>query len=345
MLYVTTRTKDDTYTASHPLNETRGPDGGFFAPMRLEPLGKEQIRAMGEKSFSENVADAVNLLFGTKLDGWAVEFAIGRYPVKLNNLGNRTLVAETWHNPAWHFERLARGIEKAIRQSDQICPVPTDWLIMGARIAVLFGVFGELIGKKAVSSDAPLDVVVPTGDFSAPMACWYARKLGLPIYNILCCCNDNGAAWSLIHKGELRTDASVIETQTPACDHAVPEGLERLIFETLGVEETDKFLQICKRGGNYYLEPYQLQNLRDGLYAAVVSKRQLESAVTSLYSSFGYLADPYAALCVSGIGSYRSKTGERRTALVISEESPVHHLPMLASCLGTTAAKLKETID
>lgn len=345
MLYVTTRVKGDTFTSAHALNENRGPEGGFFVPMRLPSLSESEILAMGEKPFGQNMADAVNPLFGTRLDGWAMEFAVGRYPVKLLNAGNRTLIAETWHNPAWRFERMARGVEKAIRQSDDICPQPTGWLITASRIAVLFGIFGQLIGSGAVSADAPIDVVVPTGDFSAPMACRYARQMGLPIHNILSCCNENGGAWSLIHKGELRTEASTVTTDTPLCDHSVPEGLEQLIFATLGMEQTREFTESCRKGTNFYLEPHQLAALREGLYAAVVSKRQMEAAVSSLYSSYGILADPYTALCLGGIGSYRSKSGESRPALVISEESPRHHLPLLARCLGTTAAELKQTID
>lgn len=345
MLYVTTRTKSDTYTAAHVLNEDRASDGGYFVPMHLPVWSRDQLEQLADRSFCENVAEVINLLFGTKLDGWAISFAIGRYPVKMVNLGNRTLAAETWHNPAWHFERLARGIEKAIRQSDQICPVPTDWVVTASRIAVLFGIFGELIRDGSASFDQKVDLVVPSGDFSAAMACHYGRKMGLPIHNILCCCNDNAACWSLIHKGLLRTDAAVIPTDTPQCDYAVPSGLERLIFDTLGLEQTLAFLQTCDRGGNFYLEPHELQLLRQGLYATVVSSRQMESAVLSLYRSNGYLADPCTALCSAGIGAYRSKTGESRTAVILSMVSPVRHLDLLARCLGTTAAELKSLID
>lgn len=345
MLYVTTRVKQDTFTASHTLCSGRGPEGGFFVPKTLPVYPLLEIKALGNRVFSQNVADVINRFFGTSMDGWTVEFAIGRYPVKLANVGSRTLVAETWHNPAWHFDRLARGVEKAIRQSDQVRQEPSDWLMIVSRIAVLFGIFGELIRAGAVSADMPMDVVVPSGDFSAPMACWYARKMGLPIANILVCCNENGAAWNLIHKGEIRTDATIANTDTPLCDHAVPDGLERLIFSTLGLGKTVEFTECCRKNSNFYLEPHELQSLRQGLYASVVSKRQMESSVTSLYTSAGYLADPYTALCVAGIGLYRSKSGESRSALVLSEESPRFHLGTLARCLGTTAAQLKSVFD
>lgn len=345
MFYVTTRVRGDSFGSKDVLNQDRGPEGGYFVPRNLPRIPAVELRAMGKKRFSENVADVVNLLFDTQLDGWAIEFAIGRYPVKILNTGNRTVTAEMWHNPAWRFERLARGIEKAIRQSDQICLMPTDWLLTGSRIAVLFGIFGELMEAGLISADNPIDVVVPSGDFALPMACRYAKKMGLPIQNILCCCNENTAVWNLIHKGELRTDSAKVATDTPLCDHALPDGLERLIFETLGFETTLDYLETVRRGSTFYLEPDELQKLREGLYAAVVSSRQMRAAVISLYGSNGYLPDPYTALCYGGIGPYRSKSGESRVALILSEESPRHHIGLLANILGTTAAELKKVFD
>lgn len=345
MFYVTTRVRNEVFGPDTVISQDRGPEGGFFLPRNLPRIPAVELRAMGKKSFSENVAHAVNLLFDTQLDGWAIEFAIGRYPVRIRNTGNRTFTAELWHNPAWRFERLARGIEKAIRQSDQICLMPTDALLTGARIAVIFGLFGQLMEADTVSVDCPMDVVVPAGDFSGAMACWYAKKMGLPIQNILCCCNENTAVWNLIHRGELRTDTAKVDTETPQCDHPVPASLERLIYETLGSETTLDYLQTVSRGSTFYLDPEELGKLRSGLYAAVVSSRQMRGAVISLYGSYGYLADPYTALCYGGIGPYRSKSGESRSALILSEESPRHHIGLLAEILGTTTAELKKVFE
>ena len=111
MLYVTTRVKQDAFTANRALSESRGPEGGFFLPMCLPKFDEKQIKELGEKSFSRNMADVINLFFNTELDSWALEFAIGRYPVKLVRLGSKTILAQTWHNPQWRFERLVMGVE------------------------------------------------------------------------------------------------------------------------------------------------------------------------------------------------------------------------------------------
>ena len=314
-------------------------------PMQLPMLDGQQLKHMAENSFSQNVADIVNLFFSASLDSWAIEFAIGRYPVKLRNIGSREMVAETWHNPVWKFERLAKGIEKAIRQSDDVRDIPSDWLMIAARIAVLFGIFGELIKQGRSGIRAPMDVAVASGNFSAAMAVCYAKQMGLPISTVLCCCNDNNGPWKLLHQGEIRTDAAPLQTPTPLCDHAVPPGLERLIFEKLGIKTALQFAQACESGSNFYLEQEQLKKVREGLYVPVTGQKRLESSVKSLYRSCGYAADVYTALCYSGILDYRSVTGEGRPVLILSEESPVYSAAYLSQTLEIKPQQLMELIN
>lgn len=345
MLYLTTRTPNDTYTPARTLTDDRAPDGGFFVPMRLPKLDKQQLRQLAQNSFSQNVADIVNLCFGTNLDSWSVEFAIGRYPVKTVAIGSREIVAEVWHNPLWKFERLVRGIEKAIRQSDDVRDVSSDWLMIASRMAVLCGIVGDLMAQGRISSEEVIDVAYPCGNFSGPMAAWYAKQMGLPIGSILCCCNDNNGVWNLLHKGQIRTDAQPISTVAPQCDVMSPEGLERLIFANLGIKSANAFAQAVRSGGTFYLEPEEQKKLRDCMYVPVTGSKRLESAVKSLYNSCAYPADVYTALCYSGMMDYRSVTGESRQVLIVSEESPNYSLPYLAKCLKTTPNELKSRIE
>lgn len=343
MLYVTTRTPGVTYPADTARREDRGPDGGFFVPQVIPKFDGKQIMTLGENTFSCNVASIINLFFDTNLDSWSIEFAIGRYPVNLVDISGRATIAETWHNPAWRFDRLVMGVEKAILQSDQI--KQTDWLMIAARIAVLFGVFGTLIHEGSVTCDSPIDVAVASGDFSGVMAIWYAREMGLPIGGIICASNENPAAWNLLHKGELRTEGTPFQTATPACDHVVPADLERLIFHTLGVHENRRFLEVCSRGSNYYLERWQSDQLRDGIQVSVVSNSRMESAISNLYLTSGYIADPYTALIYAGLIDCRSRTGAVKPALIIADESPIFSVGLISRCLGMAPLEVKERIN
>ena len=345
MLYVTTRDSRDAYTANRALSENRGPEGGFYVPMRLPHFEAEELKGLLEKSFAQTVAEVLNLFFGTQLDGWAVEFGIGRYPLRLNVLGSKLIVAEVWHNPLYRFERLVSGVEKAIRHSDQIGSAGSDWLMIASRIAVLFGIYGQLRQNNVLHGDQKLDISVPAGNFSATMAAWYARAMGLPIGTIVCCCNENAGLWNLLHKGLLHTGNTAVSTHTPACDYAVPDDLERLIFATLGRQETARFCEICRLGELYELDAEQLNRLREGLHISVISDKRMASTIPNLYKTSGYVAEPAAALAYSGLMDYRASTGESRTALILSEESPRFSAQFIATCMNITLAELKQILD
>lgn len=344
MLYVTTRIQSDAFTAHRALMENRGPEGGLFLPMRMPEWTPDQICALGEKPFGQNVADVMNLLFHTDLDSWAVEFSIGRYPVRTVSLSSKVTVAEMWHNPDWQFARLARNLTKAVLKTEQ-AQEPSDWMMIAARIGVLFGVYGELLHAGQLKPGASFDVVVPGGDFSAPMAAFYARQWGLPVGNIVICCNENSALWGLLHQGELRTDAVAVRTGLPKCDHTVPADLERLIYGVLGAAEAKRFCDTCRVGGNYYLQPVQLNKLRQGISVCVISQQRTESMISGIHKNNGYIADPYTALAYSGLMDYRSITGENRPALILSEESPAFSMGMISDSLGISRRELKARIN
>ena len=182
MLYITTRNRRDAFTAQRALREGRGPDGGMYLPFRAPSYCPEDWRELAQKPFGQRVAEILNRLFGVKLSCWDVDVCIGRSPVQLAPLGHRTLVAELWHNPGRSYDHMAREL------AEQLLNEPNyrqGWLAIALRIAVLFGIYGRL------PSDEPADISLICGDFTAPVSAWYARAWGLPIGNIVCCCNEN----------------------------------------------------------------------------------------------------------------------------------------------------------
>ena len=345
MLYVTTRDKTDVSTAYRTLSQNRGDDGGFFVPFQMPNLDREQIEELKNKTFGQNVADILNLLFKARLDGWDVDFCIGRYPTKLVAMSHRIVFAEVWHNPDLDFARLVRNLTSRIRGTEDTVGEPTNWAWIAVRIAVLFGVFGELLRVNMVDPDRPVDVAVPSGDFTAPMAVWYARHMGLPIANIICGCNDNGGIWDLLHHGEIHTDSVAAQTLTPAGDHAVPPDLERLIYGTLGQEENMRFLKACAEGRTYCPPEGKFEDLRRGMYAGVVSGSRMESIIRSFYNTSTYMMDPYSALAYCSLQDYRTRYAEHRTAIVLSERSPAHAAPLVAKSLGISVEELSDRLN
>lgn len=341
MLYVTTRNNRDAYTAQRALRENRGPDGGLYVPFREPKFAPEQIDALAEKSFNQCVAELLNLLFNTRLTGWDVDFCAGRHSVRLVNMTHRLVVAECWHNVDSEFPRLVRNLTDQIRADRETDTKSGDWAEVGVRIAVLFGICGELMREGIAGREKPYDISVTAGDFSGPISAWYARRWGLPIGNIVCCCNDNSNLWDFICHGQLRTDGVAVKTTTPEGDRVVPSGLERLIYAYGGPAETERYVEVCRRGGTYYVSDALLRELRKGIYVTVTSTPRVSSTIPSVYRTHSYLLAPGSALAYAGLQDYRSRTGESRCAVLLSEQSPDRDAGTVAAALGISAEELK----
>ena len=330
MLYVTTRNKTDAYTSYHALCNDSGPNGGMYVPYQLPRLSEEQIGSLKDKSFGQCVADILNLFFSARLEALDVDFCVGKCPAKLVPMSHKIVVAETWHNPDWDFASTVRNLTARMRGADGSSGAPSNWAWIAIRIAMLFGLFGEISRSLHLASDEKLDVAVATGDFTAPMAVWYAQQMGLPVGTIICGCGENGSVWDLLHHGELHTDADV------------PVGLEQLIFGTLGWEHTRDYCEVCLRRGVYTVGEETLEKLRSGMFAAVVSRKRMESVIHSVYRTNTYMLGPDAALAYGGLQDYRASTGETRPSLILAERSAVCAAETVANALGITTGELKD---
>ena len=344
MLYVTTRSNRDAYTPQRILTDCRGEDGGLYIPLHDPKFAPEEIDAFGEKPFNQCVAELLNIQFNTKLTSWDVDFAVGRYPVRLKKLNQRIIMGELWHNPSWVFSAMAAHLTQRISK-EPVSKIKGDWAPIGVRIAILFGIYGELKRSGMANREMPFDISTVSGDFSGPISAWYARKWGLPIGNIICCCNENSDIWNLVCHGQFRTDGVAKPTSTPDADVVLPESLERLISAVAGQREVEKYLSCIRTGATYYADELVLRELRRGLYVAVVSQPRVRDTIPSVYGNIGYVLSPYDALSYAGLLDYRSKTGARRYALVMSEKAPICDLNMVADALHTTTAELKSYLD
>ena len=321
MLYASTRSNRDAYTAQRVLKEKRCPEGGLFVPFRLPASEAISVCALAEKSLNQIISDVLNYFFNTHISSWDVDLCLGRNSVRLEQLNQRIVSLECWHNLAWDFSGMVNRLMGLIC-SNPDCEADLDWMEVAVRIAVLFGAFGELMRRDCISADQKVDISVAAGDFSAPMSAWYARYMGLPIGNIICSCNENGGLWDLIHHGYFRTDGVAVQTLTPSSDVIVPCGLERLIHACGGSREAMCYVDAVRRGGSYFPRDLIWKRIADGMFVSVVSGRRMEATIRSAYSTDRYLLSPYAALAYAGLQDYRSKTGETRFALVLSQRSP-----------------------
>lgn len=336
MLYVTTRSDGDVYTAHRALHESRGVGGGLYLPFKPSYYHGEELEALLQLPFHGCVAEVLSRLFSVKLTGIDVEFAMGRRSVQLKNLGRRTIMAEVWHNPEGCYAYLERSIIKLMGKES------TDsgsWPRIAVRIAIWFGMFAE---ARRAGFRETMDVSVVSGDFAAPISAWYGRLWGLPIGNIVCCCNENNALWDLFRYGQMRTDGISIPTDTPDADVTVPTDLERLIYAYGGTGEVRKYLDAVQLGKPYHVPENMLEQLRKGMYVSVISGQRMKNTIPSVYRTHSHLLSPYGALAYGGLLDYRATADVPRYGLVLEEKSPALDKETVAAALGVEPKEIQD---
>ncbi len=341
MLYASTRNRNDTCTAQRPLCQDRADDGGLFVPVQIPQYTPQEIFELLELPANDVIARILNVLFSTQIAGRDIEFLIGKEIFRMKEINYRITVGELWRNSEGDYAKTVRIL------SDHLCAgkgaqEPTFWARAGINIAMIFALFSQLSYHSAAELSNVQDIVVLGEDFVMPMAAWYCRKMGLPVGTIICCCNDNGNVWELLQRGQMKLDASRILTNTPKCDVAVPEGVEWLIYETIGAKAVEEFAAACAKGCLYEVDPLGYPALRQGFYASVVGEKRLLDIIPNVYSSTGYVLCPYSALSYSGLMDYRAVSGENSPALMISQWSPLHSRDVVAKAMGISIEDLRD---
>lgn len=311
MLYITTRDQKDAFTAARPLAQNTASDGGLYVPFRLPEYTQDEIAALRKKTFGQAVAEVLNVFFSARLTGWDVDFAVGRNPVKLYAMNHRMVIAELWRNPGSAYNYTVQKLYNRLCQGVVAADVPTEWVKVAVRVAVLFAVFGELMRSGIAEVTNPVDLAVAADDFSVPMAAWYARKMGLPIAVIVCGCNADSGLWDLVRRGEYNPAS---QEQNINLSH------EWLIQATLGCGEARRYQERCGLRRTYTVSEEALTVLNKGLYVAVVGDARIDAVMTSVYKTGGYRLSSSAAIAYGALQDQRASATEGRTALLLADE-------------------------
>ena len=305
MLYLSTRNTTDCYTAYRALNEVQAPDGGIFAPFRLQKFTGEELAQLRGLTPCDAVARILNLFFGVSLSGWDVECVVGRSPVKPENVNQRLLFAEFWRNPDGSMKYLINNLYR--RMTGKSCA--DGWAYIAIEIALLFGLYAAAEHIPAQG----LDVAVETGDFADITAIEYARQMGLPVNALISATNDSSVIWDLFTKGDFNTVAAL----------SLPKYLEAFLFARLGKNAVNAYVEAYNNKRIYRLDAEQLQAFSENIFCSVISSNRVDSIITGMYRANGYTIDPHTAVAYGGLQDYRANTGVNRDTLILAKNRPV----------------------
>ena len=324
MLYITTRDKHDVHTANKTLTSNAAADGGLYLPRSMPRFSAGEIAELRNKTFSETFANVLNCFFTEQSTSRDVELFIGKNPVKVVPIGRKILVAQTWHNPERMYAYIENNIYKKLCKGSA-SNVPTDWLKISVRIALIFSVYGQLLQTSMLHIGKPFDMAVDSDDNISVVATFFAKQMGLPVGKLICGCDETGAFWDLVHLGEI---------STAAASAGLVSILERLIHETFGAEETQRFLQACQKRSTYHIPAETETDLSDALFCAVVGKERLSAVINSVYRTDSYFLDTCAARSFGAVQDHRAKTGSSSLTLLFSDRHPLQEADLITKATG-----------
>ena len=304
MLYVTTRDDLTTYTSEQAIGERRAPDGGFYIPYKIPKLSYEELRFLRSMSPCDRVRSIARRFIRLPdklLDAYT---ELGH----LCPMGDRVTLCEIFPKGCGSFREYVSQLAERLCFSDHTSPL---WLAISIRI----GAVASAVVEMMVESEH-LDIVMLSGDLFGPMTAYLAREMGLPIGDILCCCNENGFFWELLHHGMSRTDQLAVRSAIPEADTAVPEGLECLIALCCGREEVVRYLEAVRSGRPYVPGEEPLACLRSAFRATVVTDHGM---IRGAHRSRIVPVKADTALVLAGLLDHWALNGPRRHALVIAE--------------------------
>ena len=89
----------------------------------------------------------------------------------------------------------------------------------------------RLVRKGVIAMGAPMDCVVPTGNFGAILGMILAQKCGVPIRHLIVASNENTVIHDFIQNGIFdNRERTLLKTVSPAIDILVPSNLERYLY-------------------------------------------------------------------------------------------------------------------
>lgn len=302
MLYISTRSKLDSFTMYRALHETTAPDGGAYVPFRLMPISDAELEKMKTQTFGEIVAQILNYFYSARLTGWDVDFSVGRNPFKIQPIGQKVYACELWNNAGGAYASYEASLYAALGGTEG--EKPTGWARISIAISTIFAVFSQLSNEVR----GEIDFSCPVGDYLWPVAAIYARKMGLPVGKIIIACDEKDATWEFVQHGDLSPKEKDTDISGP----------ERMIFETLGYDSVCKYLEASQKGNICHFNEEELSVLSSGLSVTVLGKDRNASVVRSVMRTSDYILSEDAAAAYGGLQDHRATTGEHNVTVIFS---------------------------
>ena len=170
---------------------------------------------------------------------------------------------------------------------------------------------------KVGAPDQEVAFSVPTGNFGNILAGWMAKKIGLPISNLICGSNQNDILTRFFNNGVMERK-NVNPSFSPSMDIQVSSNFERLLFEILDRDaiKVKQEMSNFKKNGVFSIPKEIMLKVNNLFSAYMISNNETLDIIKNTFENYNYILDPHSAI---GFGSARKALDEK----IISSSTPI----------------------
>lgn len=153
----------------------------------------------------------------------------------------------------------------------------------------------------------PVSFSVPTGNFGDIFAGFVAKKVGLPIEQLIIATNINDILDRTLKTGSYTVEG-VTPTDAPSMDIQVSSNFERLLYEVYerDASKVRAAMGSLQQSGSFSIEQSALANMRNGFGSARVSNEAMHATMKKVHDDLGMLIDPHTAVGVAAAREVKS---------------------------------------
>ena len=172
-----------------------------------------------------------------------------------------------------------------------------NWARVAAQVVYYFkGYFSATTNDKDEVSFA-----VPSGNFGNIYAGYVARRMGLPIRQLILASNENDVLDEFFRTGAYRPRKDVSATSSPSMDISRASNFERYVFELLN-RNASALRDFFKKNA------FEIKNARQGFVSGRSTHADRLATIRRIHAKYGVIIDPHTADGVK-VGLERREAG------------------------------------
>src|SRR3569623_1897633 len=188
-------------------------------------------------------------------------------------------------------QSIVKGLFRAASFRDQMHLSGVNSINWGRIVAQIAYYFTAAVSLG--SPHRPVTFIVPTGNFGDIFAGYAAKRMGLPIANLVIATNSNDILARTLETGAYET-GTVLPTISPSMDIQVSSNFERLLFESLGRDAAGlkRLMHGLQQSGHFTIPPKAIAAIRESFAAGSANETQTSDTIARTPRAAGYLLAP-----------------------------------------------------